>query len=362
MSGSENPRDNPPPVVSEGAASTTDTSPGAPSRGTIWWRKNKSLVILTGFVVLFLFAYLFTRTFITIDSGYRGVLFQRIGGTRMDYVYPEGLRVIFPLDTMYIYETRVRKVDTEFKVLSQNGLTIFVDLTIRFQPQVSELTRLHREVGPDYVERVVVPEVKAVIRQIFGNYTPEEIYASQSGILQNVLLTAIGELRERYVLLDGLMIREIRLPTSVAEAIQSKIRQQQLFLEYEFRLDRERAEAERKEIEAQGIAAFQAEISDGLTPEYLRYRGIEATLRLAESDNAKVVVVGGSEDGLPLILNMDPMALPAPTALEEVEPATGPTVPAETSPPASPSTYRVSEILPPPSTPREPSPAVNPQP
>ncbi len=274
---------------------------------TGWWDDKRPVIIVIIFIVLFLIAYIWDRTVITIYPGERGVLFQRIGGTKMDYVYKEGLNIIWPIDKMYIYETRVQKVDTEFKVLSENGLTIFVDMTIRFQPQISELPRLHREVGPDYVERVVIPEVKAVIRRIFGNYTPEQIYASQAGILQNVQLTSIGALRERFVLLDGIMIREIRLPESVAAAIQSKLRQEQLFLEYAFRLQREEEEAKRKAIEARGIANFQREIAEGLTPEYLRFRGIEATLRLAESSNAKVVVVGGGEDGLPLILNLDSM-------------------------------------------------------
>ena len=383
VAGSPPPEDPPPPIdPPEGEGEESPENEEVQEKGKIarWWDENRPIVILILFILLFFFAYLFNRTFITIDSGERGVLFRIVGGTEMDYVYKEGLRVIFPLDRMYKYETRVQKVDTEFKVLSENGLTIFVDLTIRFRPQITQLPTLHKEVGPDYVERVVIPEVKAVIRTIFGSYTPDQIYASQAGILQNVSLTALGELRERFILLDGLMIREIRLPESVAAAIQSKLRQEQLFLEYEFRLDREEEEAKRKRIEAQGIAQFQKEISEGLTPEYLRFRGIEATLRLAESDNSKVVVVGGGNDGLPLILNLDsaqnftPQASPStatPSSLEPAQDAYPAAVPEMSG--ASPSALLpefkpasievdppVSEILPPLSAPEEPPPARNP--
>jgi len=275
----------------------------------MWWHENKHILLVFMFILAFLVIYLWNNIFITIMPGEAGVMWRRISflgyqkGTVLEKTYGEGLHIIFPLNKIYIYETRVQQKETIFNVLSENGLSITVRASVRFRPRPDILPLLHREVGPEYVERIIIPEAQATIRRIIGEYEPEEIYRSQGGILRNVVLTAQAEIGERYVELDDLLIKEIILPPLVRTAIETKLQEEQKFLEYKYRLNREAQEAQRKEIEADGIARFQAKINEGITEDFLRYKGIEATLALAKSNNAKVVVIGSGKDGLPLILN-----------------------------------------------------------
>jgi hypothetical protein len=158
-------------------------------------------------------------------------------------------------------------------------------------------------VGPDYANRIVIPEVIAVIRQIFGQYLPEEIYSSKRFIIQNTVQNAIFEVNERFVDLDELLITKITLPENIQIAIEEKLEKEQVALGYQYRITSERLEAERKRIEAEGIRDFQLIINSGITENYLRFKGIEATENLAKSANSKIVIIGGGKDGLPIILD-----------------------------------------------------------
>lgn len=265
-------------------------------------RRRGIIISLLTFVLLFLV--LSERIVIFVNAGESGVLFKRFGGgTQMDRVYGEGIHYIFPWDEMTVYNVRIQHQFKEFEVLSSNGLKIGVLASIRYRPFLDNLPDLHQQVGINYADRIVYPEVEAVVRQVFGQYLPEEIYSSQKFIIQNTVQNAIFEVSERYVDLDELLITRIILPDMIIGAIEQKLEKEQVALGYQFRLDSERLEAERKRIEASGIRDFQDIISEGLTENYLRFRGIEATLKLAESNNAKIVVIGGGKDGLPIILD-----------------------------------------------------------
>jgi len=286
------------------------------------WREHRVAIVIVGFALAFLAAFFWRSIFIKIGPGEGGVLYRLfVGGTVTDKVYTEGLRVIFPWDTMYIYNARVQQVPDEFTVLSQDGLAIKIEISIRFRPQFDELGLLHRHVGPDYVEKVVKPEVQAEFRYVLGQYKPDEIYTSQGFILQTVVQGSLAQIAERYILLDDVLIKSVTLPPSVAGAIESKLRAQQLLQEYTYRVDTESLEAKRKVIEAGGIKQFQeTSMSDAATfNQYLRFKGIDATLELAKSPNSKIVIIGGGEDKLPLILDgtsrgdAAPPAQPAPT-------------------------------------------------
>jgi regulator of protease activity HflC (stomatin/prohibitin superfamily) len=266
-------------------------------------KKRRGIIIsLLSFVLLFL---VFSeRIVIFVNAGESAVLFKRFGGgTQLGRVYGEGIHYIFPWDEMTVYNVRIQHQFKQFEVLSSNGLKIGVLTSIRYRPFLDNLPDLHQQVGIDYADRIVYPEVEAVVRQVFGQYLPEDIYSSQKFIIQNTVQNAIFEVSERYVDLDELLITRIVLPDLIVEAIEQKLEKEQVALGYQFRLDSERLEAERKRIEASGIRDFQDIISEGLTENYLRFRGIEATLKLAESNNAKIVVIGGGKDGLPIILD-----------------------------------------------------------
>jgi regulator of protease activity HflC (stomatin/prohibitin superfamily) len=275
----------------------------------------------------------FDRIFIRIKSGQQGVLWHFFTGTDLKHNYLEGLSVIFPWDEMAIYDVRNQEVADAFTVLSRDGLSILVEVSIRFHPQIERLPLLHVETGPAYVDRVVKPEVRAKIRYLIGQYLPEEIYSSQGLLVRRTVEDAAPELAKRHIALDDLLIKSITLPLKVQEAIETKLQQQQAFLEYEFRLQREAKEKDRKKIEAEGIQQFEVIIGKdgGSFDKYLTYLGVQATLALAQSNNAKVVVIGGDK-GLPLILNV---AESAPTPSPRLFSRTGERSSAATTPAAA---------------------------
>lgn len=283
------------------------------------WNEHKVLFVIVSFIGAFLVALFWNRIFIRINAGEAGVLYRLFAGGTVDDrpPYGEGLHVIFPWNTMYIYNARVQQVADEFTVLSQDGLAIKVEVSIRFRPDFNMLGKLHKNIGYDYVEKVVKPEVQSQFRFVLGQYKPEEIYTSQGFIVQTVVQGGLAELSERYVLLDDLLLKSVTLPQTVAAAIESKLRAQQLAQEYSYRLMTEEKEAERKRIEAEGIRKFQDTITgQGISEQFLRFKGIEATLELAKSPNSKIVIIGGGDDRLPIILDGSTKseALPAAAA------------------------------------------------
>lgn len=295
---------------------------------TRWASRWGPRILILVLLVIAVAAIFFDRMFIFIRPGDQGVLWHRFTGTDIRHHYTEGLTIIFPWDHMYIYDVRYQQVADSFTVLSRDGLSIKAEVSIRYRPQIERLALLQVAVGPDYVERIVKPEVRAKLRYLMGQYLPEEIYASQGLLVRRALEDAAPELAERYVTLDDLLIKSITLPQKLQDAIDAKLEQQQAYLAYEFRLKRETQEKARKKIEAEGIQQFENIIgANGSSfDKYLTYLGIQATLALAQSNNAKVVIIGGNK-GLPLILNMpeSDVAAAAKAArqkLEKTSPAT----------------------------------------
>jgi prohibitin 1 len=188
-------------------------------------------------------------------------------------------------------------------VLTRNGLSIHLDVSFRFLPIAQELPKLHREIGPDYAEKVVIPQIRSSARKVIGKYLPEELYSTKRDIIQEEIYHETDSiLRTKHIHLDAVLIRSVKLPASIAEAIERKLRQEQEAMEYEFRIQKEQKEAERKRIEALGIKQFQDIVSSGLNPYLLRWKGIEATQALANSPNTKIIIIGSPKEGLPIIL------------------------------------------------------------
>ncbi len=162
---------------------------------------------------------------------------------------------------------------------------------------------MHEQFGVNYINVLVVPEVRSSVRQVAGRYTAEEIYSTKRAAVENAIITETREvLEDNFIGMKAMLIRSIILPAQIKNAIESKLQQEQEALAYEFKLKREESEAERRRIEAEGIAAFNRIINASLTDKILQQRGIEATIDLAKSSNSKVVVIGSGKDGLPLIL------------------------------------------------------------
>lgn len=264
--------------------------------------KATGTLVSVGIVVLLLLVGIYKMS-VTINAGEAGVLFKTFGGgVDVETTYGEGFHVIAPWNKMIRYEVRQNELLEQMAVLSANGLEITVDLSAWYQPDSKNLPLLHKEKGQRYVDRVVKPAVRSATRSVVGRYTPEQIYASKRDAIQQEIYEETKIiLTQQFVQLNEVLVRDITLPSTIKQAIENKLKQEQASLEYEFRLQREQKEAERIKIEAEGKAEANRILNASLTSNILKEKGIAATLELAKSPNAKVVVVG-NEDGLPLIL------------------------------------------------------------
>ncbi|NNE25601.1 MAG: prohibitin family protein [Saprospiraceae bacterium] len=258
-----------------------------------------------GFLLFMLVIILTSTTFITIPPGQKGVMFKRFaGGINKEKIYSQGFHIVAPWNDLILYDVRTNEDFEKMEVLSKNGLTIMVELSYRYSATPDKIGYLHDEIGPQYLDRILKPEIRSATREVIGKYLPEELYSTKREAIQDEIFQRTAESAgKKYIILDAVLIREVALPIKLKEAIEQKLEEEQMSFQYEFKLDRERKEAERKIIEAQAKADANRILNASLTDKILRDKGIEATLELANSPNSKIVIVGGGADGLPLILN-----------------------------------------------------------
>lgn len=262
-----------------------------------------TMAILGLFALIFIIG-LSNSLFKTINPGEKGVLFKRFGGgLQVDKVYNQGFHVIAPWNEMIVYDVRIQEAFEQMSVLSKNGLTIAVELSYRYQPLSDKIGYLHDGIGTGYLDRIIKPEIRSATREVIGKYLPEELYSTKREAIQDeIFQRTSASVNKKFLNLDAVLIREVALPATLKEAIEQKLEEEQMSFQYEFKLDRERKEAERKIIEAQAKADANKILNASLTDKILQDKGIEATLELAASPNSKVVIVGGGDGGLPLIL------------------------------------------------------------
>lgn len=311
-----------------------------------WYEENRRDTLLVMLVALFVAVYLAPNVLVNVSSGHAGVIWRRFGGgTDVKTVLPEGISAIWPWDRVTIYDLRVQVRTAEYEAIANDGLHMKLTVAIRFRPDPDAVGFLHKAVGPNYVDVLLVPEIGSAVRREASKYLARDIYGQRRAVLQgeiyeSVVSEASGNfissvashdagphkhilapprppdgkgsppqtpfgsdgVAVSFIELADVLISDVVLPERVRAAIERKQEQDQLVQEYTYRLERERFESQRKAIEADGIRQFQETVQAGISETYLKWRGIEATLRLAASPNAKVVVIGG-QNGLPLILN-----------------------------------------------------------
>ena len=341
-----------------------DEEPLAPRkrgwRSFIW--RHLLAVTTPLLVALLMIVVLWPYVVITVPSGRVGVYWKRINnfdfycwcfnrGTILDprELREEGLHFIWPWDKLFIYDLRLQSSSQTINAISKDGVKVTAKINVRYQLAHRAVAVLHKFIGPQYLETVINPEVGSVAREVISKYTAEEVYTSRDPIQSQVRAgtqKSLGANLDRLVqpeateqpdpkhyndflqgsiqILDILLLG-IDLPSAVVDAINSQTAQFYMIQEYKFRIESEAQESKRKQIEANGIAAFQQTVSKGISDSYLRWRGIDATLRLAQSPNTKIVVIGSGGDGLPIIFNAGTLA---PAAQPSVA-----TKPAATSPP-----------------------------
>lgn len=212
---------------------------------------------------------------------------------------------MFPWDKLFIYNVRIQQVAHEFDVLTKSGLKVRLSISIRYYPEYKLLGILHQKVGMDYVHTIVIPEVESVLRVLVGTMEAEEVYKTEKSIYENALNQAVERVAQRFVNVDVVIIKKIDMPDSVEKAIREKIEQKHIAEAHIFKIEREKLEAKRKQIEAEGLKTYNDILATSLSDDILQWLGINAALELSKSENAKVIMIGNNKNGLPIYGGID---------------------------------------------------------
>lgn len=239
-----------------------------------------------------------------VPSGHRGVFYSKFGaGTEFGNIYQEGFAWHMPWNRMFVYKIQIQENKENITILSSDGASIRMEVSILYRPDMAKLDSLQVTLGPGYYAVNIAPALRGVARSVAGRYTPEEIYSTKRDEMGAALIDELrAELSDKYLIVENVVIRDVQIPPKISEAINFKLTAAQEAERMDFTIAKERKEAERKRIEAQGIADFQKIVSAGITKSLLKWKGIEATLKIAESPNTKVIVIGNGDSELPIIL------------------------------------------------------------
>ncbi|MBK8291619.1 MAG: prohibitin family protein [Flammeovirgaceae bacterium] len=259
------------------------------------------ILAIIAFIVLLALS---SSLFYTISATERAVIFYPLGkGMDKDNIIGPRTHMKAPWNEVYFYKVNEMSSEENMDVLDKNGLSIHIDITVRYYPIPDKIGYIHEQFTTDYESVLVIPEVRSTVRQVMGRYTAEEIYSTKRAEVETAITTETETiLNKKSVHATAVLIRSIMLPEQIKVAIENKLQQEQEALAYQFRLDKEKSEAERKRIAAEGESRANNIINNSLTDKLLKMRGIEATMELSKSPNSKIIVIGSGKDGMPLIL------------------------------------------------------------
>jgi prohibitin 1 len=238
----------------------------------------------------------------TVDTGQVGVLtlFGRVTGEQL----AEGIHVINPLKSMTRFTVRTQEEKEMAEVPSSEGLLVHLEASLLYRLDPEHATDVFQKIGPNYLEVIVVPNLRSVMRAVTAAHAASALYSeARESIAQEMLKEMRTAVQVRGIVIENVLLRDIKLPATLKEAIEAKQQADQDAQRMSFVLQKERQEAERKRIEAQGISDFQRIVTTGISPQLLDWKGIEATMEIAKSPNAKVVVIGNTKNGLPVIFS-----------------------------------------------------------
>lgn len=262
----------------------------------------------TGFLKYIVFGliaiFLLFKCFVVIPAGYVGVkvFFGKVDQNSL----PAGFHIVNPLVDIEKMSIRTQELTEQAVVPSREGLSVNLDVTLLYALLPERAAEVYRSIGPDYVAVVLEPQFRSVIRGTTAAYDAKALYTSERELISNEMMTHLEPLLTlRGVKVEKVLLRSMTLPQILSEAIERKLEAEQQSEQMKFVLERERQEADRKRVEAEGVADFQKKVAEGLTDSYLKWKGIEATQKLSESGNSKVVIIGAGQSGLPVILGSD---------------------------------------------------------
>jgi prohibitin 1 len=259
--------------------------------------RNRFLRVIVAILLLIL---LFSST-TSIPTGNVGVLtlFGRVTGD----VLGEGIHLINPLKSVQKLSVQTQSVKESANVPSNEGLILALDTSLLFRLDRNKAAQVYQTVGDNYAEKIVEPTLRAAIRASTSSHTANALYTNARELVQQQIQDELtAQLSVRGVIVEAVLLRDVQLPAMLKGSIEAKQQAEQDALRMSFILQKEKQEAERKRIEAQGIADFQKIVAQGISAQLLEWKGIEATEKLALSNNTKVVVIGNPKNGLPLVL------------------------------------------------------------
>jgi prohibitin 1 len=252
-------------------------------------------------VVAFIAVIFFFASVTRVESGHVGVLtlFGRVTGE----VLPEGMHLINPFKTNNEMSIRTQEIKESASVPSSEGLVMNLDTSLIYHLDPGKAADVYQKIGPSYMTVLIEPNLRAAIREATASHTANALYTGEREMVAKQIYDhLVGILGIRGFFVESILLRDIQLPTTLKSSIEAKQQAEQDALAMNFKLQKETQEAQRKRIEAQGIRDFQQIVAQGISPQLLEWKGIEATENLSKSANSKIVVIGNSKNGLPLIL------------------------------------------------------------
>src|ERR1700682_6803477 len=259
---------------------------------------GSKILRLTGLILVVI---LFFWSVVSIPTGHVGILtlFGKVTGETLG----EGIHVINPLKAVEKLSIQTQSVKESANVPSNEGLILALDTSLLFHLDKAKAAQVYQTVGPDYVMKIVEPTLRAAIRSATSAHSANALYTNARELVQQQIQEELtAQLAPRGVIVENVLLRDVQLPALLQGSIEAKQQAEQDALRMSFILQKEKQEAERKRIEAQGIADFQRIVAQGISTQLLEWKGIEATEKLAASVNAKVVIIGNPKNGLPLVL------------------------------------------------------------
>ena len=263
------------------------------------FNKQESNFALIGFVIAVFIALL--QCWSIIPAGHVGVI-DFFGNVSDNTLYP-GVNLVNPMANVIKFDARTQELKEVMNVPSKEGMSVELEISLLYSLSFANANKIYKTVGEDYVEKILIPQFRSVVRGVTASYDAKALYTEEREILSKRIETDLAKLVEpRGITLEAAPLRQIILPPGLTGAIEEKLKAEQESQRMQFILQRETQEAERKRIEAQGVADFQKIVSQGISEQLLKWKGIEATEKLANSANSKVVIIGSGKDGLPIIL------------------------------------------------------------
>jgi regulator of protease activity HflC (stomatin/prohibitin superfamily) len=252
-------------------------------------------------VIIFTLVVFKDLIFVNIPAGHKGVLFRTLeGGTVTNRYYDEGLVFVFPWNQMIIYDTRILSGQDTIAALTADGLPVQAEISYRYRPTFDSIGLIHKNLGLGYKNIIIIPHVTSATRDVVSRYRVDALFSTSRKDIQDAMLKQVkAQVDSLYPLtILDLVVRDIKIEKTVEDAIANKLVQEQEMLAYNFILQKEQKELERKLIEARGIKLFR----DASGINIMQWKGIEATRELAKSPNTKVIVLGQDGGKLPFFL------------------------------------------------------------